>query len=105
MEKLVKLLNKYNWIDTFWIDEYDDSNWNCSCFICRWDGTECFVNERIISKRFWFIKRLVDKNMIDLFKLPKKFEEIWFFWWVANRIVMLLSISDTPIDDLISYLK
>jgi hypothetical protein len=52
----------------------------------------------------WFIKWLVDNDKIDFDKI-----QIWFqltlWYWKYDSLLMLLSISDTPIEDLISYLK
>lgn len=107
MEKLLKLLNKFEKERI----EKVNSKWLPIKLSFRPYTEDVLTNvayksaiREIVSKDYWFIKRLVDKNMIDLFKMPKKFEEIWFFWWVANRTVMLLSMSDNPIEDLIYYL-
>lgn len=72
------------------------------------------TNSVIISKRFWFIQRLVENDKIDLweklFNLTKNdnkksiiLDNNDFSW--EDTFLMLLSISDTPIEDLISYLK
>lgn len=66
---------------------------------------EWVENERIISKRFWFIKWLVENDKIDISKIK--------CWYVYNdteedkvkNVIMNLSISDTPIQDLLLYLK
>lgn len=103
MEKLIELLNEY------W--EYDlvEHNWE----ICKWttDDETGEINiytdytNNIISKKYWFIKWLVEKDKIDRDKVDDKFERP-FYWYTNYEIVlMLLSISDTPIDDLILYLK
>ena len=79
----------------------------------------CFTNEWelvVISKDYWFIKRLVENDKIDLweklFNLTKNdnrksiicdLDNNDFSW--EDTFLMLLSISDTPIEDLISYLK
>jgi len=110
MEKLIELLNEY------W--EYDlvEHNWE----ICKWDtNDEWEINiytdytNNIISKKFWFIKWLVDNDKIDLDKV----KEIWikhngrmdvdglYRFSVYERILMLLSIQDNPIEFLISILK
>ena len=109
MEKLIELLNEY------W--EYDlvEHNWE----ICKWstDDETGEINiytdytNNIISKKFWFIKWLVDKDKIDFDKVYEKEEneniDICMSWKDADMywLLMLLSISDTPIEDLISYLK
>ena len=117
MEKLIELLNEYNWQDSYWLDEDSISKGK---YINRWSGDQCFVNEHIISKRFGFIKRLVDNDKIDKKKIDTRlvryveshYDEEWY--WVENSyedyelyecLLMLLAISDTPIEDLCSYLK
>ena len=112
--KLIELLNEY------W--EYDlvEHNWE----ICKWttDDETGEINiytdytNNIISKKFWFIKWLVENDEIDLweklFNLTKNdnkksmicdLDNNDFSW--EDTLLMLLSISDTPIEDLISYLK
>ena len=98
MEKLVMLLDIYEeevvWVHSVWghITEKDEA----------W----------IISKQFWFIKWLVENDKIDREQKTKEFRlqieldnwSYWELWWEA-RLLMLLAISDTPIEDLISYLK
>ena len=59
----------------------------------------------IICKGYMFIQWLVENDKIDISKIK--------CWYVYNdteedkvkNVIMNLSISDTPIDDLISYLK
>ena len=94
--KLIELLNEYENTDN-WENRYQVE----------------FRESKIISKKFWFIKWLVENDKIDLDKV----KEIWikhngrmdvdglYRFSVYERILMLLSISDTPIEDLISYLK
>ena len=112
--KLIELLNEY------W--EYDlvENNWE----ICKWttDDETGEINiytdytNNIISKKFWFIKWLVENDKIDLweklFNLTKNdnrksiicdLDNNDFSW--EDTFLMLLAISDTPIEDLISYLK
>ena len=69
----------------------------------------------LISKKFWFIKWLVENDKIrDLDKLEYVYwiemvrhwtEELYTTYSLYENLLMLLSISDTPIDDLINYLK
>ena len=72
----------------------------------------CFTNEWelvVISKDYWFIKWLVENDKVNTESWPL----YWFHFIMHNRqpytlyetLLMLLSISDTPIEDLISYLK
>lgn len=69
--------------------------------------TICWIHETVlISKKFWFINRLVEKDKIDLDKVCNN--ENYYsvdVWDNTDELIMLLAISDTPIDDLISYLK
>jgi hypothetical protein len=70
-----------------------------------------FRKLKIISKEYWFIKWLVENDKIDHWKLSNYIIDNKFFWdKIAElkeyeTLIMLLSISDTPIEDLISYLK
>ena len=72
----------------------------------------------ILSHEAMFIKWLVDNDKIDRDKkeIEKSDYDITFTWALTmdkksdldimvDTLLMLLSISDTPIDDLISYLK
>lgn len=69
----------------------------------------------IISKDFDFIKRLVEKDKIDTFRLLEKWFDTqkWYEWvhyhtvseWNTDLLLMLLAISDNPIELLISILK
>ena len=50
-----------------------------------------------------FIKRLVDNDKIDLLRLDNRIALSDFN--KCERVLMALSISSSPIEDLISYLK
>jgi len=73
--------------------------------------TICWIHETVlISKKFWFIKRLVEQNKIDDSKvwnsdmLSVQYNVLvndYKYEW----LIMILSISENPISDLISYLK
>lgn len=104
MEKLIELLNEY------W--EYDlvEHNWG----ICKWNtDDEWEVNiytdytNNIISKKYWFIKRLVENNRLNMKDIDNKLNKYWLYnnIWYYEWLLMLLSISDEPIDLLISLLK
>ena len=99
--KLLELLNEY---DSWW--DYDDYYWPSEEFYGEnWDL-------EIISKKFWFIKWLVENDKIDLDKVREKSD---FFpvekvpeynsYSDYESLLMLLAISDTPIEDLLLYLK
>ena len=104
MEKLIELLNEYeklNMCRTFigYYKEEEEITWDIfSIKACE-----------LISKKFWFIKWLVDNDKIDLMKLKKWIEDNKFYcakWGkITNMLLMLLSIQDNPIEFLISILK
>ena len=110
MEKLIELLNEYEVIR---IKEANNKKevWNLDRYTpYRYTKQviEWFSNT-IISKSFGFIQRLVENDKIDLIKLTcmnPRYTEILdsdFSW--EDRIIMLLSIQDNPIEFLVSILK
>ena len=95
MEKLLDLLNEYS---SRWYYNKEDIQWQ--------------VKAWILSKEYWFIKWLVDNDKIDRERFYDKARNIisdfdlkWKYEWASNEVIMLLAISDTPIYDLISYLR
>lgn len=88
-------------------DETDHWEWDS----LYWDTAVAYL----ISKSFWMIKWLVENDKIDKKKINKliKWQEVWYgyevqeeeYYSIYESLLMLLSISDTPIDDLILYLK
>lgn len=108
IEKLVELLNEYDssnwWKET---DEWIDNIWKIY---------EFHSELQIISKKYWFIKWLVENDKIDREKFwnseteSSKYSDFELSYDTpredyTNILLMELSISDTPIEDLISYLK
>ena len=93
MGKLLELLNEYetpqSWVVFKSYDNYDGTFYWVDC-----DGEIeiAWSDAFICSKKFWFIQRLVENDKIDTI-------------WGYKTIIKWLSISDTPIEDLISYLK
>lgn len=77
--------------------------------------TICWIHETVlISKKFEFIKRLVDHDNINFNKVyeKEKAEKIdiciyWRYWKEENTywLLMLLSIQEKPIEFLVSILK
>ena len=61
--------------------------------------------EKVISKKFWFIKWLVDNDKIEFREDFYLEDQHWWWFWEDENIIMLLSIQDNPIDFLISILK
>lgn len=115
--KLIELLNEFlekNYPKKNLVKDIIDDDY----FVNNRNNEDWFLCETIISKKFWFIKWLVENDKIDLEKLDKKAEhkpkysfvdEEWRLWFklfgVYESLLMLLSISNEPISDLISYLK
>jgi len=120
MQKLIDLLRrrKPNF-DKNNILDYMYSQW--TIFIKDWKPVyaydeDIFPNTElmIISKKEWFIKRLIEQDLIDKDKLRWKnpyFKLEW--WWIYESAqekryyttLMLLAITDDPIKLLLSILK
>lgn len=78
-----------------------------------WWGDDCDYEAYLISKKYWFIKWLVENDKIDTDPIrtrvkrvyvelePREFTPQDF----TDRVIMLLSISNSPIEDLLLYLK
>jgi len=100
MKKLIELLNEFNpsmeWRMEDWVLE-SKLDFPAEYVAYRW----------ICSKNYWFIKWLVEQDKIDVEKEIKNSELNWLHerYLREDCLLMLLSISDTPIEDLISYLK
>ena len=92
MEKLIELLNEYE----------KESKLKSEIF---WEKSEFIV----ISKKFWFIKWLVENDKIDIQKMEEKSEYTFIKngWGehIIEDVLMLLSIQDETINFLISILK
>ena len=126
MEKLLKLINEYEesrW-DTIddWLTEEERESWAIIEEKPMWSEYEwhlrhCNANKvayekdtfdaYALSRKYGFIKWLVDNNHIDLDEVADRMES----WMntdnscdIAN-VLMDLAISDNPISDLISILK
>ena len=103
---------KFMWLLNDYLLKYYAEYWNRNLY-CELGGWSLLnVHEIvIISKKFWFIQRLVDNDKIenDLKEIKvclKKWNElIEFEWGIDELLIMTLSISDNPISDLISYLR
>ena len=110
MNKLIELLDQYRKQNPreFFGDEG-------SLVVLTWKDFIELNRLIIISKEYEFIKWLVDNDKIDIDKIDKKiriydyveeYEEYdYVFPDIYKQLLMILSISSSPIDDLISYLK
>ena len=90
MEKLIELLNEYENTDN-WENRYQVE----------------FRESKIISKKFWFIKWLVENDKIDIDneELVSLMSELWEWRNPVKCLLMLLSIQDEPIRFLCEILK
>ena len=109
MEKLIELLNEYEKLnmcrqfDSFELHTFEDSKWL----------VDRILEDTVISRRYGFIQWLVDNDKIDLWDIALKVYNLdlrvrkhtYTEYPIYESLLMLLSISDTPIEDLISYLK
>lgn len=105
MEKLIELLNEYEiwkWKNGLDItQQYAEHNFKYN----KW------LYIRVISKKYKFIKRLVENDKIDTNNLNlKAFKNIFSGGWFVEVsdlevLLMLLSIEDEPIEFLVSLLK
>lgn len=100
MEKLIKLLN-----------EYDNNNWWVTDYWALFNRMNEWISDaedlQVISKKFWFIERLVKND-----KINKNYSEWlpaitknWFLMEWETALLMILSIQDNPIEYLCSILK
>ena len=108
MKKLIELLNEFEDLteecEQWCIDDYGR--------ISEWWWWSEWTESWICSKKFGFIKWLVDNDKIDRERFYDKARNIisdfdlkWKYEWASNEVIMILAISDTPIYDLISYLR
>ena len=103
MEKLIELLNEYEKeTKKSEYSEWRDLLWGRPQYL-RCDTVESEL--LIISKGYHFIEWLVENDKIDKEKVWKNESPDIFDYSFYEVVLMLLSISDTPIEDLILYLK
>ena len=77
------------------------------------EWTEVWIKstpEIVISKKFWFIQRLVENKKINVHGIPEFYhisdhslEECYRD--ISDNVIMLLSIQDEPISFLLSLLR
>jgi hypothetical protein len=111
--KLLELLNEAKPLSKY--KEYRH-RWNEIYLITYaedyWASESRNITLDIISKKFWFISWLVEQDKIDKKKLDEAerrpmyvTDDMFSLYKVDECVIMLLSISDTPIEFLISILK
>ena len=122
MEKLIKLINEHQkekHPDGIYLPVVAYRDW------IFWSDSDCLssvIDEiHLVSKNYWFIKRLIENDKIDRDRERKMIKQVWTWWTLdlmnfdriqdveyysfEETLLMLLSISSSPIEDLISYLK
>lgn len=110
MEKLIELLNEYEKHNV--VNWYERSNdeWVLTCRYIK-ENFLYYCEEATtiaISKYYGFIKWLVENNKIDTRNLPPikiNYDSPRYIQDDEEILLMLLSISNSPIKDLILYLK
>jgi hypothetical protein len=124
MEKLLKLINEYeesrwNTIDD-WLTEEERENWaiieetptrkeyqwhlrhcNAKTVAYEKDTFDAYA----LSKKYGFIRWLVKNDKIDRERINDRWWDMSIHFTDEELFIMSLSISNTPIEDLISYLK
>lgn len=106
--KLIELLNEYNdnkeWV-RIWFIKTINIDWVSTPYelgksdLLRWE-------DKIISKKYWFIKWLVENEKIkDYYEWNDDIDYVREKYWFYEALLMLLSIQDEPIKFLISLLK
>lgn len=114
MEKLIELLREYNrnkeWYRLALI-EYITIDWVKYEVWMKDKVKDMYKYElNIISKKFWFIQRLVENDKINKHGIPEFYPVSdhcleCVYEWITDNTIMLLSIQKNPIDYFISLLK
>ena len=114
MEKLLNLLNEW-YLERYGTNphfvRFDDYLGNDYWFFHSLNNENLMIETEVWTKKYWFIKWLVENDKIETNHLSlQAFKNIFSGGWFVKVsdlevLLMLLSISDTPIEDLISYLK
>lgn len=114
--KLIELLNRYIKEKELWntVKEIDDD-----FFVNNYNNWDWYLCEQVMSKNFWFIERLVKNDKIDFRKADADISKDIVLWREPDfadfmvyrrfldeeKVLMLLSIQDNPIEFLCSVLK
>lgn len=115
LDKLLELLTEHC-RRYYWFKEKDDikiDNDSCNFYLyLKWIKLFTIQPERLIFKHFLFIKRLVDNDKIDRWKIEERISgdiSLYLdnreYYWRYKWLLMLLSIQDEPIEFLVSILK
>ena len=112
MEKLIELLNEYE-TPRSWVvyKSYDDYDWFFYWVDCDWVTEIAWSDSLICSKKFWFIKWLVENDKIDFSKFNFWNEIMYCVYEYTpevseeEELLMLLAIQEQPIRFLCEIIK
>ena len=121
IETLIELFRDY--VENYWNDTKDPTIDNVVIYDWQWFyfGARFYSDEKVLSKKFWFIKWLVENDKIDIVKVYENLTDYEIEIRIRAvkellenneedtiaylKLLMLLSIQENPIDFLISILK
>ena len=101
MEKLIELLNEYDWEPRKW---KINSEWELALPWLDFVANNTLFEVAICSKKYWFIQWLVENEKIEWDEKFYLEDDDWLFG-TYECLLMLLAIQDNPIEFLISILK
>ena len=117
MEKLIELLNEYE-TPRSWVvyKSYDDYDWFFYWVDIDGETEIAWSDSLICSKKFWWIEWLVENDKIDFEEYADEwrdsninnnadFFQLYKHYDMYECVLMILAISDEPIEFLISILK
>lgn len=115
IDKLIELFKDY--VENYWNDTKDPTIDYAVIYDWQWFyvGAKFYSDEKVLSKKFWFMQRLVEHDKIDQFyyestvrvkRYIDEYEEYdYVFPMDYEQLIMLLSIKDKPIEWLCEILK
>jgi hypothetical protein len=106
--KLIELLNEYgNEKNSDLYYKFELKNWELYCYDDVTDVLWTMQDEAMVicSKKFWFIKWLVDNDKIDKGEIPQIDGSYYNLYDDCDNLLMNLSIQDEPIRFLCEIIK
>ena len=109
MEKLLNLLQEFYWENR----KFSNDNWLLTMTNWVENLSGAYAQTYIISLKGGFIKWLVENDKINTDPIRTRVKRVYIELEpreftpqdFVDRVIMLLATSDTPIEDLVSYLK